>query len=117
MVSNRAFVVLEIVDTNSGGRRSGGETMGFSGKEVFPVLLSIFPSLVLFVMVGFGASNPFILIICFTPTIGTTVFVMFFVHGKPPGYISDNVETLVKGRDFVAKNTQDRRNPHNGRMS
>lgn len=94
--------MLERIPTHSGGRRSGGETMGFAGKEIFPVLASLLPSMILFVTIGNGADSPFALMGCFLPTVATAMFVLFFIHGKPPAYLKDLTEGLYRGRDFVS---------------
>lgn len=105
--------MLERISTNSQGRRTGGETMGFSGKEIFPVLASLLPTMILFVVFGRNATSPFILMGCFVPTLLTAGFVLVFIHGRPPSYLNDLVEGFYRGRNFIAPPTVRNRSDKN----
>ena len=97
---------LVIVETRSRARNTG-HAFGFSGNLGLPFILSVLVSVMLLtVSMGWEMALQIKLLQCFSPAIGTTLYLLLCRVGRPPNWDIDCVRTLILGRGFKANRLQ-----------
>jgi hypothetical protein len=97
---------LVVVETRSRARNTG-HAFGFSGNLGLPFILSVLVSVMLLtVSMGWEMALEIKLLQCFSPAIGTTLYLLLCRVGRPPNWDIDCVRTLILGRGFKASRLQ-----------
>jgi hypothetical protein len=97
---------LVIVETRSRARNTG-HAFGFGGNLGLPFILSVLVSVMLLtVSMGWEMAFQIKLLECFSPAIGTTLYLLLCRVGRPPNWDIDCVRTLILGRGFKASGLQ-----------
>jgi hypothetical protein len=90
---------LPVTPTNS-GNEAKGTILGLEGMAVVPVLVAAVVSIILVVVLVMGAARSALLpriIVALSPVGLTLIYVLLFIHKKPPNYQRDAME-LWRGR-------------------